>query len=141
MEALAFDVTDLNATSAAIGSVVANYQRLDILIANAGTIHRAQLADWTPKAWDAVLNTNLKACFFLAQQAAVPMRGQKHGRIHIHIVPCWDSWEEARFTPMPRQRADLPAWRVLSPRNLASTELLAIPLHPDGSRPISRRPS
>ena len=81
VEALAFDVTDLNATSAAIGSVVANYQRLDILIANAGTIHCAQLADWTPKAWDDVLNTNLKACFFLAQQAAVPMRGQKHGRI------------------------------------------------------------
>jgi gluconate 5-dehydrogenase len=27
VEALAFDVTDLNATSAAIGSVVANYQR------------------------------------------------------------------------------------------------------------------
>jgi gluconate 5-dehydrogenase len=41
VEALAFDVTDLNATSAAIGSVVANHQRLDILIANAGTIHRA----------------------------------------------------------------------------------------------------
>jgi len=80
-EALAFDITDLDAASAAILSTVANHRRLDILIANAGTIHRAQLTDWTSEAWDDVLNINLKACFFLAQQAAAPMRGQKHGRI------------------------------------------------------------
>jgi gluconate 5-dehydrogenase len=30
---------------------------------------------------DEVLATNLKACFFLAQQAAAPMRRQRHGRI------------------------------------------------------------
>lgn len=53
----------------------------DILIANAGIIHRAPLADWTPEAWDGVLAANLKACFFLAQQAAAPMRSQRHGRI------------------------------------------------------------
>ena len=80
-EALAFDVTELDAASAAIQSIVANHRRLDILIANAGAIHRAQLADWTSEAWDDVLNTNLKACFFLAQRAAVPMRSQRHGRI------------------------------------------------------------
>jgi len=51
------------------------------LIANAGTIHRAPLPDWTSEAWDEVLATNLKACFFLAQQTAVPMRSQRHGRI------------------------------------------------------------
>ena len=80
-EALAFDITDLDAASAAILSTVANHRRLDILIANAGTIHRAQLTDWTSEAWDDVLNINLKACFFLAQQAAAPMRSQRHGRI------------------------------------------------------------
>jgi gluconate 5-dehydrogenase len=78
-ETSAFDVTDRRA--AAIQSIVAHHHRLDILIANAGTIHRAPLADWTSEAWDEVLATNLKACFFLAQQAAAPMRSQRHGRI------------------------------------------------------------
>ena len=80
-ETSAFDVTDRGAADAAIQSIVAHHHRLDILIANAGTIHRAPLADWTPEAWDEVLATNLKACFFLAQQAAAPMRSQRHGRI------------------------------------------------------------
>ena len=80
-ETSAFDVTDLRAADAAIQSIVADHHRLDILIANAGTIHRAPLADWTSEAWDEVLATNLKACFFLAQQAAAPMRSQRHGRI------------------------------------------------------------
>ena len=61
-ETSAFDVTDRRA-------------------ADAGIIHRAPLADWTSEAWDEVLAANLKACFFLAQQAAAPMRNQRHGRI------------------------------------------------------------
>src|SRR5277367_4236538 len=80
-ETSAFDVTDRGAADAAIRSIVAHHHRLDILVANAGTIHRAPLPDWTPEAWDEVLATNLKACFFLAQQAAAPMRSQRHGRI------------------------------------------------------------
>jgi gluconate 5-dehydrogenase len=80
-ETLEFDVTDQHAANAAIQSIVTNHHRLDILIANAGIIHRAQLADWTPEAWDEVVAANLKACFFLAQQAAAPMRNQRYGRI------------------------------------------------------------
>jgi gluconate 5-dehydrogenase len=80
-ETSAFGVTDRGAADAAIKSIVAHHHRLDILIANAGIIHRAPLADWTSDAWDAVLSANLKACFFLAQQAAAPMRNQRHGRI------------------------------------------------------------
>jgi len=80
-ETSAFDVTDRGAADAAIQSILARHHRLDILIANAGITHRAALADWTPEVWDEVLAANLKACFFLAQKAAVPMRSQKKGRI------------------------------------------------------------
>jgi gluconate 5-dehydrogenase len=80
-ETSAFDVTDRRAADAAIQSIVAGHRRLDVLIANAGITHRAPLADWTSEAWDDVLAANLKACFFLAQQAAAPMRSQRHGRI------------------------------------------------------------
>jgi gluconate 5-dehydrogenase len=65
-ETAAFDVTDRSAADAAIQSIVANHDRLDILIANAGTIHRAPLAGQTSEALDEVLATNLKACFFLS---------------------------------------------------------------------------
>src|SRR5262249_9191670 len=80
-EPLPFDVTNQEAAAAALETVLARHGRLDILIANAGITHRAALADWTPEAWDQVLAANLKACFFLAQQAAVPMRRQGYGRI------------------------------------------------------------
>ena len=70
-ETLAFDVTDYGAVAAAIQSVVTNHHRLDILIANAGIIHRALLADWTLGAWDDVLAANLKASFFLAKQISL----------------------------------------------------------------------
>ena len=80
-EALSFDVTDRNAAAAAIKSIVARHGRLNILVANAGIIHRAKLEDWTPDAWDEILAANLKACFFLAQQAVEPMRRQGQGRL------------------------------------------------------------
>jgi gluconate 5-dehydrogenase len=80
-ETSAFDVTDRRAADAAIQSIISRHHRLDVLIANAGITHRATLADWTSEAWDDVLAANLKACFFLSQQAAVPMRSQRHGRI------------------------------------------------------------
>ena len=76
-----FDVTDHRAAQAAIDGIVARHGNLDILIANAGIHHRAALADWTLEAWDQVLTVNLRACFFLAQQAAVSMRRKRHGHI------------------------------------------------------------
>lgn len=80
-EAAPFDVTDHHAAQAAIDAIVERHGHLDILIANAGINHRVPLADWTPADWHRILDTNLGACFLLAQQAAIPMRRQKHGRI------------------------------------------------------------
>jgi gluconate 5-dehydrogenase len=80
-EKLSFDVTDYQAAHGAIEAIIARYGRLDILIANAGIIHRMQLDDWTLSDWDRILATNLKSCLILAQQAAKPMRQQGRGRI------------------------------------------------------------
>ncbi len=76
-----FDVSDRAAAAAALETTVAHHGKLDVLVANAGINHRAALADWTPRAWDEVHAVNLKACFFLAQQAAAYMRLHKYGRI------------------------------------------------------------
>ena len=79
-----FDVTDHRAAQAAIDAIIARYGRLDILIANAGINHRVALADWTPTDWDRLLAANLKACFFLAQHAAVSMRRENY----FHHLNC-----------------------------------------------------
>lgn len=55
--------------------------RLDILVNNAGIIRRADALDFTEGDWDAVIDTNLKSAFFLAQAAARHMVAQKSGKI------------------------------------------------------------
>jgi gluconate 5-dehydrogenase len=77
----AFDVTDEAAVRDAIAQVTRAHGTLDILIANAGTHHARPLAEWTLADWRRVMAANLDACFVLAQQAAVPMAKQRHGRM------------------------------------------------------------
>lgn len=76
-----FDVADETAARAGVDAVASRHGRLDILIANAGTHHARPLKDWKMEDWRRVMNTNLDAAFVLAQQAAIPMMRQRHGRI------------------------------------------------------------
>ncbi|MBU6498000.1 MAG: SDR family oxidoreductase [Rhodospirillales bacterium] len=77
----AFDATDEAATAAGIAAIAARHGRLDILVANAGTHGAMPLPDWRTADWERVLRANLTASFFAAQQAAIPMVKQRHGRI------------------------------------------------------------
>jgi 2-deoxy-D-gluconate 3-dehydrogenase len=54
---------------------------LDILINNAGIIRRADSVEFTEADWDAVIDTNLKSVFFLAQAAGRHMIAQSRGKI------------------------------------------------------------
>jgi gluconate 5-dehydrogenase len=81
VETAVFDVTEQTASHAALETIIRRMGRLDVLIANAGVIHRAELADWTVTDWDRLLATNVTACFFLAQSAAAAMRKHGYGRI------------------------------------------------------------
>ncbi|CAG0954125.1 2-dehydro-3-deoxy-D-gluconate 5-dehydrogenase [Burkholderiales bacterium] len=81
VDSAAFDVTDEAQARAGVDAVAARHGRLDILIANAGIHHSAPLAGTTSADWRRVMAANLDACFVLAQQAAVPMVAQRHGRI------------------------------------------------------------
>ena len=56
----------MKATEAALGPV-------DILVNNAGIIRREDALEFSEDDWDAVMATNLKAPFFLAQAAARSM--------------------------------------------------------------------
>jgi NAD(P)-dependent dehydrogenase (short-subunit alcohol dehydrogenase family) len=57
------------------------FQRIDILINNAGITRYTAFYDADDAAWDAVINLDLKAVFFCAQAVARSMVAQKSGRI------------------------------------------------------------
>jgi gluconate 5-dehydrogenase len=78
---LAFDVADVDASVAAVDSVVERHGSIDILVNNAGVQHRAPLADFEQEAWLAVLDVNLNAPFALARAAAGYMVAAGAGRI------------------------------------------------------------
>jgi 2-deoxy-D-gluconate 3-dehydrogenase len=75
--------------SKVVQEAIGAFGRLDILVNNAGTIRVASALEQTEEDWEAVLNVNLKAAFFLSQGLARHLleRGQA-GKI-INIVSLW----------------------------------------------------
>jgi len=73
------------ATTAACSKIVQqtldHYGSLDILVNCAGMVWRGPALDLSEKDWDAVLDVNLKAAFFLCQAAGKHMVQQKRGKI------------------------------------------------------------
>lgn len=80
-EALAFDVTDAAASTAAMGRIGQAHGRLDILVNNAGVQHRVPITDWSDADFERLIATNLTSCFRLAREAARLMLQQGRGRI------------------------------------------------------------
>jgi 2-deoxy-D-gluconate 3-dehydrogenase len=74
-ELVSADLSSIAPVGAAIDTVVERLGRLDILVNNAGIIRRADALEFTEEDWDAVIDTNLKTPFFLAQAAARHMAG------------------------------------------------------------------
>ncbi|WP_119070250.1 2-dehydro-3-deoxy-D-gluconate 5-dehydrogenase KduD [Aggregatilinea lenta] len=78
VDLLAASVDDLRAS---VQQVVNELGRLDILVNNAGIIRRAPAMDYSEEDWDAVMDINLRAAFFLTQAAARVMREQGGGKV------------------------------------------------------------
>jgi pteridine reductase len=66
-----------------IAATLKGFGRLDLLINNASRFYRTKLGHVKETDWDEVLNTNLKAPFFLAQAAAVTLKKYKGCIINI----------------------------------------------------------
>lgn len=65
-EALALDITDLAATAAA----VAARGPFDVLVNSAGLARHAPALETTPEDYDAAMNLNLRAAYFLTREVA-----------------------------------------------------------------------
>ncbi|WP_375186468.1 2-dehydro-3-deoxy-D-gluconate 5-dehydrogenase KduD [Sphingobium yanoikuyae] len=80
-EIVSADLSSIEPVQRVVDETVAKLGGLDILINNAGIIRRADSVDFTEEDWDAVIDTNLKSTFFLAQAAGRHMLAQGSGKI------------------------------------------------------------
>jgi 3-oxoacyl-[acyl-carrier protein] reductase len=81
------DLTDPEAATALVGSVVARFGRLDILVNNAGMAQTGvdtpskSLTDMEPELWRRVLAITLDTAYHMTRAALPRMRAQRYGRI------------------------------------------------------------
>ncbi|MBZ0318962.1 MAG: 2-dehydro-3-deoxy-D-gluconate 5-dehydrogenase KduD [Anaerolineae bacterium] len=73
--------TSVSGLGDVVNTVVKELGSIDILVNNAGIIKRAPALEFSEDDWDAVLQINLKAVFFLSQAAARRMVPRGHGKI------------------------------------------------------------
>lgn len=93
----AVDLTDKDAVQNVVDACLARYQRLDVLINNAGTIRRAPLLEYQESDWDAVMAINIDAVYQLSQAAAKVMVAQGSGKI-INVASML-SFQGGKFVP------------------------------------------
>lgn len=73
------------------------YGRVDILVNNAGTIRRAPLLEYQDEDWNAVMDLNLNAVYYLSQRIAKIMKEQGGGKI-INIASML-TFQGGKFVP------------------------------------------
>jgi 3-oxoacyl-[acyl-carrier protein] reductase len=78
---IVLNVTDAEASKAAVDAIVAEFGRIDILVNNAGITRDMLAMRLSDEAWDAVIETNLTAVFRLTRAVLRPMMKQRFGRI------------------------------------------------------------
>ena len=80
-EAVKVDVTDKVCVGEVVSDIVRKYDRLDILINNAGITRDALGLKMKEEDWDAVIDVNLKGTWIPSQAVMRPMRKNRWGRI------------------------------------------------------------
>lgn len=75
------DVGDVAAIDAMVRRVVAAFERIDVLVNNAGVTRRAYIMDLTEADWDRIMRVNAKGVFFCLQRVAREMIPRKNGVI------------------------------------------------------------
>ena len=79
--ALQSDVRDFASTQTAVDEVKKEFQRIDVLVNNAGITRDNLLMRMTEEEWDLVLDTNLKGTFNYCRAVSKYMISQREGKI------------------------------------------------------------
>ena len=80
-EGVYLDVTSADSVGQGVDQILASFEKIDILINNAGINHRVPVLEFPEDQWDAIINTNLKG-YFLVSKAVVPqMLARGYGKV------------------------------------------------------------
>lgn len=77
LEILRCDIREPAPVALWLAALESNGERVDVLVNNAGDLHKGDLIDCTPEDFDRVFDVNTRATFFLSQLFARHM--QRHG--------------------------------------------------------------
>jgi 3-oxoacyl-[acyl-carrier protein] reductase len=81
VESMAANLAASGAAAAIVDKAVDRFGTIDILVNGAGVVRLGLIEAFTPDDWDAMLDVNLKATFFLSQAVGRVMAGAGGGRI------------------------------------------------------------
>jgi len=87
-EFLAADITDKGTCGHLVDVMLDRFARLDVLVNNAGIIHRADAEETTDEQWNETIAVNLTAAFRMSRAAIPAMRKQGGGAI-VNIASDW----------------------------------------------------
>ena len=78
---LACDVSDADSVSTAVGDVVEQLGKVDVLVNNAGVTRDNLLFKMTEDDWDTVMNVHLRGSFLMSRAVQQHMVAAKYGKI------------------------------------------------------------
>jgi 3-hydroxybutyrate dehydrogenase len=75
------DITDERSAEAQVQAIIRRHRRIDVLVNNAGVIHRANIVDTPTPDFRKVVETDLIGQFVLAREVGRHMLARRYGRI------------------------------------------------------------
>lgn len=78
---LACDVTNKDACEGAVSTLLAKWDRIDVLVNNAGITQPLKIMDIAPENYEAVLDVNLRGTLYMSQAVIPGMRKRQSGSI------------------------------------------------------------
>lgn len=91
------DLTKKEDRAKVIDATMKEFGKIDVLINNAGTIRRTPLLEYKEEDWNAVMDINLNAVYFLSQDVAKVMVEQGGGKI-VNVASML-SFQGGKFVP------------------------------------------
>ncbi|HPF60488.1 MAG TPA: SDR family oxidoreductase [Gemmatimonadales bacterium] len=91
-DAFGADLRDPAEARALPGRVVERFGRLDVLVNSAAVMERIPIEEVTVDAWESQVGLNLRAPFFLAQQAAPHLRAHHGTIVNIADLSGFEPW-------------------------------------------------